>query len=112
LRDFASTVSIFPVSCKTEHARVVVEMLRDSKTGSDDDTRKGWTLEDIAHACVGDAHLMLVGNLLEHSEQFLEERPSRGSNAGSAYSVGNISKKTFPSCAMNEIATDVGAAIQ
>src|ERR1700730_1923222 len=67
---------ILPVSCKTEHARVVVEMLRDSETGSDDDTRNGWTLEDIAHACVGDAHSMLVGNLLEHGEQFLEECPS------------------------------------
>ena len=42
---------ILPVSCKTEHARVVVEMLRDSETGADDDTRNGWTLEDIAHAC-------------------------------------------------------------
>jgi hypothetical protein len=37
---------------------------------------------------------------------------ARGSNAGSAYTVGNIRKETFPSCAMNNIASDVAAAIQ
>jgi hypothetical protein len=38
---------VLPVSFKTKHACVVVEMLRDSETGSDDDTRNGWTFEDI-----------------------------------------------------------------
>jgi hypothetical protein len=37
---------------------------------------------------------------------------ARGSNAGLAYTVGNISKETFPSRMISDIATDVAAAIQ
>jgi hypothetical protein len=43
-------------------------------TGSDDDTRNGWTLENIARApALAMLTPMLVGNLLENGEQFLEE---------------------------------------
>ena len=79
-RDLASTASIAArsvgVEREIEDAGVVGDVLRHPEPRADDDRRHRRLVEDIAHADIGDADAMLVGDRLERRQQFLEQCPA------------------------------------
>ena len=79
-RDFASTASIAARSAgierKAKDAGIVGDVLSRSETRADDDRRHRGLVEDIAHAEIGDADAIFVGDRLEHRQQFLEQGPA------------------------------------
>src|SRR5208282_1870108 len=74
--DCLNFCAISRIQREAEDARIVCDVFREAETCADDYPGHRGAIEKVADSDVGDAYLVLVRDLLQDREQFLEQGPS------------------------------------